>query len=93
MQPKVTQPCYADDAGADGTFNHLHAHMDDILAWGPPKGYLPDPRKSILAISTHNVAREYHFFHRRGLNIVTGIQYLGVYIAMQDPMQHVWGRR
>ena len=53
--PHVVQPWYADETGAGETFEALHEHMRNLLARGPPRGYFPDPTKSILVISPRNV--------------------------------------
>ena len=63
--PRVTQPWYADNAGAGGTFIDVQAQFQDLQARGPALGYYPEPTKSILVMSPENVARsEEHF---RGL--------------------------
>ena len=49
--PRVTQPWYADDAGAGGKFPNILEHHRDLQAWGPPRGYYPEPTKSILVVS------------------------------------------
>ena len=53
--PRNTQPWYVVDAGAGGAFNHILAHLQDIQARYPPRGYSPDPTKSILVVSPRNV--------------------------------------
>ena len=37
--PRVTQPWYADDAGAGGTFKDVQAHFQDLQARVPARGY------------------------------------------------------
>ena len=44
---------------------------------GPPRGYFPDPTKSILVVPPRNVPREDEFFREMGAKIVTGSRYLG----------------
>ena len=56
--PRVTQPWYADDAGAWGTFKLILAHFRDLQAQGPPRGYFPEPTKRILVVALRNMARE-----------------------------------
>ena len=56
--PRVTQPWYADDAGAGGKFQQILDHFRDLQARGPARGYYPDPTKSILVVAPGNVARE-----------------------------------
>ena len=48
--PCVTQPWYADDAGAGGKFTHILAHLCDLQARGPPRGYFPELTKNILLV-------------------------------------------
>ena len=71
------QPWYADGAGAGGTFERILAHFQDLQAWGPPQGYLPEPTKSILVVSPRNVAKSEELFRGMGMKIVTGSRYLG----------------
>ena len=37
--PRVTQPWYADDVGAVGTFQQIKEHFRDLQARGPARGY------------------------------------------------------
>ena len=46
------------------------------MVQGPPQGYFPDPTKSILVVSPHNVPRAKDFFGGYGLQIVTVSRYL-----------------
>ena len=39
--PRVTQPWYADDAGARGTFQQILEHFWDLQARGPARSYYP----------------------------------------------------
>ena len=55
--PRLTQPWYADDAGAGGKFPHILAHLRYLQARGPPRGYFLDPTKSILVVTLRNLAR------------------------------------
>ena len=48
--PRVTQPWYADDAGAGGKFEQILVHLQDLQALVPPRGYYPEPTKSILVV-------------------------------------------
>ena len=45
--PCVTQPLYTDDAGAEGNFVHIMAHLWDLQARGLSRSYYLDPTKSI----------------------------------------------
>ena len=55
--PCVTQPWYADGAGAGGKFGGVMAHFRDLQLRGPAWGYFPEPTKSILVVSERNVPR------------------------------------
>ena len=60
--PHVTQPWYADGAGAGGMFEALNDHMRYLMVREPPRGYFPEPTKSILLVSPKNVHQvEAHF--------------------------------
>ena len=55
--PRVTQPWYADDAGAGGKFGHILKNIQDLQARGPERGYYPELTKIILVVAPGNVAR------------------------------------
>ena len=78
--PRVTQPWYADDAGAGGGFGHILEHFQYLQARGPPRGYFLDTTKSILVVAPRNVARAEKFFRGMGVKIVTGSHYLGFFV-------------
>ena len=79
---RVTQPWYADDVGAGvGGVDHILAHFQDMHARVPPRGYFPDPTKSILVVAPRNVPRAEEFFRGMGVNIVTGSCYLGGFVG------------
>ena len=69
---RITQPWYADDAGAGGKFEHIITYLWDLQARGPPKVYYPDPIKSILIVALRNVSREEEFFRGIGIQVMTG---------------------
>ena len=75
--PQVTQPWYADDAGAGGKFQQILDHFRYIQAQVPSRGYYPDPTKSILAVAPGNVARVEEHFRGMGIWVVRGHRYLG----------------
>ena len=78
---RATQPWYADDVGTGGWFHHILTHLRDMQVRGPPRGYFPEPTKSILVVAPRNVARAEEFFRGMGLQIVTGSWYLGGFIG------------
>ena len=53
--PDVTQPWYADNAGALGTFARLETYFDLLKHQGPGRGYHPAPTKSVLIIRPENL--------------------------------------
>ena len=75
--PKFTQPWYAENSGVVRTLPCIFSHLENIMAQGQPRGYLPDPTNSILFISTHNFKRAESFLNRRGPTIFIGSRYLG----------------
>ena len=79
--PRVTQPWYADDAGAGGMFQQILEPFRELQARGPACGYYPEPTKSILVVAPGNVARAEEHFWGLGIRVVTGHRYLGNYIG------------
>ena len=82
--PCVTQPWYADDAGAGGKFEQIIAHIRDLQERGPPRGYYPEPTKNILVVAPRNVAQAEEFFRGMVIKVVTGHQYLGRFIGDRE---------
>ena len=74
--PCVTQPWYADHAGAGGEFGRILEQFQYLQARGPPRGYFLEPTNSFLIVAPRNVARAEEFFHGMGMNIMTGSRYL-----------------
>ena len=68
---------YADDAGTGGKFTHILANLWDLKVKGPPRGYFPEPIKSILVVDPRNVSQVEEFFRGMGLKVVTWSRYLG----------------
>ena len=82
--PDLFQPWYADDGAAGGKW-------DDILRWyealadlGPPRGYFPEPSKSILIVHPSQVDKARLKFQSLGLKVKTGHRYLGGFIGDSD---------
>ena len=82
--PRVTQPWYADDAGAGGKFPNIMEHLRDLQARRPARGYYPEPTKSILVVAPGNVARAEEQFWGMGVRVVTGHRYLRGYIGDKE---------
>ena len=85
--PGVTQPWYADDAEAGGTFEGIQRHLDDLMVKGPPQGYFTEPTRSIL------VPQADAFFQGYGLQIVTGSRYLGGFVGAKEVQDHWMGEK
>ena len=82
--PLVTQPWYAGDAGAGGTFQQVQENFRDLQARGPARGYYPERTKSILVVALGNFARAEEHFRGLGIRVVTGHRYLGGFIGDAD---------
>ena len=59
-------------------------HLRDLQAWGPARGYYPEPTKSIVVVAPGNVARAEEHFRGLGIKVVTGHRYLGGYIRDKE---------
>ena len=59
-------------------------HLRDLQAWGPTRGYYPDPNKSILVVAPGNVSQAEEHFQGLGIRVVTGHRYLGGYIGDKE---------
>ena len=79
--PYVTQPWYADDAGAGGIFGAVMDLFWDLQLKEPTQGYFTEPTKSILVVAERNVPRAKEYFRGMGIKIVTGSQYLGGFVG------------
>ena len=51
----VTQPWYADDAGALGTFSRLETYFDLLTHQGPGRRYYPELSKSVMIVRLENI--------------------------------------
>jgi hypothetical protein len=79
--PDLHQPWYADDAGAGGTFQNIRLYFEKLQEFGPPRGYFPEPSKSILIVRNHNKEKAEVCFKDSGFKVVTGSRYLGGFIG------------
>ena len=70
--------------GQGGGFKHILAHLWDLQARGPPRGYYPEPTKSILVVAPRNVAWVEEFFWGVGIQVVTGHRYLGGFMGDRE---------
>ena len=91
--PRVTQPWYADDAGAGGTFSEVQAHFQDLQVQGPAQGYYPDPTKIILVVTPGNVARAKEHFCGLGIGVVTSHRYLEGFLGDMSAEKEWLGKK
>eukprot|EP00978_Attheya_sp_CCMP212_P001429 scaffold3002_cov64-Attheya_sp.AAC.2 len=89
--PDVSQPWYADDAGAGGKFTAIRKQFDRLQELGPARGYFPEPSKSILVVREANLAAAQVAFKDLGFKITTGNRYLSGFIGEAAP-QEEWVR-
>ena len=82
-------PFYTDDA-AFNCSARCSAHLLKLLMkWGPDRGYLPEPAKSLFISDTPGQKEEAkQEFAKEGLvlNFVSGIRFLGAYLGPQDQL-------
>jgi len=85
--PSTTQPWYADDACAMGRAHQLNKFMTLLQRHGPPRGYFPEPRKSIVICRTAaEQTRLTELLQKFEFQFVLGSRYLGGYIGSHDTM-------
>jgi hypothetical protein len=89
--PDVSQPWYADDAGAGGSFTAIRKQFESLQKLGPARGYFPEPSKSILVVRETNLAAAKAALGDLGFRITTGNRYLGGFIGEAAP-QEEWVR-
>ena len=70
--------------GAGGKFKHILAHLRDLQARGPPRGYYPEPTKIILVVAPRNVAWAEELFRGMGIQVLPGHQYIGGFIGDRE---------
>ena len=59
-------------------------HFRDLQMRGMDRGYYPKPTKSILVVAKRNVPRAKEYFQGMGIQIVTGIRYLGGFVEERE---------
>ena len=70
--PDFTQPWYADNAGALGTFTRLETYFDSLTRQCLGQGYHPDPTKSVLIVRPENLEAEKLLGARHGFRVCMG---------------------
>ena len=80
----VTQPWYADNAGALGTFDNLELYFNMLKHNGPEQGYYPNPTKIIMIVHPDNleVGKLFGIYH--GFKVYAVLCYLGGYIKDEE---------
>ena len=87
----VTQPWYADNAGALGTLARLDTYFDLLTRQGPGRGYHPKTPNSLLIVRPENIEAGKAFGVRHRFKVCTGACYLGSYIG-DDESKFDWLR-
>jgi hypothetical protein len=87
--PDVSQPWYADDAGAGGNFGSLRRYFERLQELGPSRGYFPEPSKSILVVLDHNKEKAESSFTDLNFEVTNGSRYLGGFIG-DSAAQQTW---
>jgi hypothetical protein len=82
--PCVSQPWYANNAGAGAGFTDILAFFERLKEIGPRYGYYPEASKSILVVCQHNLEAATEFFAPQQFGVTTGEQYLCGYIGAQE---------
>ena len=85
----VTEPWYAEDDGALGTFMRLETYFYLLTRKCLGRGYHPEPSKSTLIVCPDNIEAGKVFVARHGFKVCTGARYLGGYI-LDDESKHDW---
>ena len=89
--PYVTQPWYADNVGALGTFTRLETYFDSLTYQVPRRGYHTEPPNSVLIVRPENLEDRKVFRRRHGFKVCTGARYIGGYIGL-DKSKNDWLR-
>ena len=79
--PDITQPWYAENAGALGTIARRETYFDSLTRQGLGRGYHPVLSKSVLIIGPENIKAGKVFGARHIFKVCTGARYLGGYIG------------
>ena len=88
--PDVTQPWYADESGALGTFARIETYFDSPTRQCPERGYYPKQFKSVLIVHPENLESGKELWARHGFKMYTGPRYLGGYIGDDETKTIVW---
>ena len=75
----VTQPWYADDEGALGTYDNIELYFNSLEKFGPSRGYTPNPQKRSDCASRSSQNR-IRFVLRHRFKVYNGDCYIGSFI-------------
>eukprot|EP00978_Attheya_sp_CCMP212_P035431 scaffold154276_cov33-Attheya_sp.AAC.2 len=89
----VSQPWYADDAGAGGKFDRIKVYFEKLEEYGPKYGYFPEASKSISIVREHNVERAKEYFAEMKFTIKSGYRYLGGFVGARAEMKEWIGEK
>ena len=89
--PDGTQPWYADDSGALGTFARVETYIYSLTRQGLERGYHPELSKSVLIVRPENIEARKVFGRCHGFKVFRGARYLGGYIGDEES-KHDWSR-
>ena len=67
--PGVTQPWYADNAGASVAFARIETNFYSFTRQGLGRGYYSEPSKSVLIVRPDNLETGKHFGARHGFKV------------------------
>ena len=79
--PDVTQPWYADDAGALSMLARIDTYFNSLTHQGPGRGYHLKQSKIILVVHPKNIKALKVFGGRHGFKLCMGVHYLRGYIG------------
>ena len=82
--PDATQPWYADNYSALGTFDNIGLYFNSLKHFRPGYGCYPEPSKSVQIVHPNNLASWKDFCLRHGFKVFTGTFYLGSFIGDEE---------
>jgi hypothetical protein len=86
--PQVEPSWHADDAGAGGKFEDIRRLFRRLEEIGPNYGYFPEPSKSILVVSQHNLEATQNAFPDFGFKVTTGSRCLGGFVGENSALRN-----
>ena len=80
----ITQPWYADNTRALGTFAKIETYFDLLTCQGPGRGYYLEPSKSALIVRPENLEAGKEFGAHHVFKVCMGTHYLWGYIGRDN---------